>query len=1397
MGPIDVAPYQKTTEIRYIFFTDPWQTPCRIGKFTPVASYYFKMKNEDSPCTNHIAEGDQDIGSVKVGKEDGCVCKILSRIVWGRLGNLLGKGHSVELDDLNHISDIDLDALVEEFWNAWKKEGELEEKYGRRRAGIRLCRTYLRSLGNSIINQLFFSAFSAAVTTLAFFYFYFILNVFYIIANAREEGVDVNTREVGKAMVSFVIISSARVWISSVFFPLRFSMASKFQAMILLWMEKKVLDLEGYKLTAAIGLVEVITSQLTHLSGLVFEYAYEITTILQAIGALIYGSVLSGWHFVLVSAVSVGIAICLPYIVGANHLDRIYKQLRSAGKDEMELVGEAIANPLEIKLSCCEVDKAEAIKNSKTRPSKLLFDGRNKIILLSSGNLGSMFISTLLLMIIWILTDYHIDYRGAITSVALVRFLSDNIMSSLLFVRQRLQGIAWEVVVSLEELGRLCSDTSMTSIKHDTAFPPEYPQIQRLKRISLQGSFCRKRVFADGDLQPALRSDNFVLKDIDIEVFDGELLCILGPTGSGKTFLLMAMLQEAVECLPSSPTKECIGYYHPILGSVSYAGQDQWIHSGTIRDNILFGSEFDKERYDRVVIESGLEFDLLKLRYGDLSLVGSRGIKLSGGQKARISLARLAYRDADVYLMDDPLSSVDYTTGQKIYNNLICGLLREKTRVMVTHHLSYFQNDQKVVLLGKGGVVQAVSSWADVKNIDSGIAIDPATRNPARVINGGLYGSVSEEISELASSLEGRFSNSFMIKNIDSGIVIDPATRNPDRVINDGPSGSMSEEISEIASHLDSRFSTSFKCAFGRWGYLPGAFVFLLMSVASQGSLFYVAIWIESHTMESNAIWWGLGLFAFALFIFCSSYLGSWLFHRSTLKVSTVLHKNMVDAVVRAPMGFFDKNTYGAILSRFSIDMSCVFEEIPNMTFAVLGQAFSVLGLVIVSLALQWTTVFFSLLVIISYCYIFYVVRPAVCKTRLIGKTLTSSAISLSMEAMEGIITIRAFGAQSFWTSKLRPVLVYLINAEEALYTFSAWCVSRCSTATMIFSVLLFIGAILYTINNPHLSRSEILLFGLIIGLFQQTLSIVVTLIECYYRLEYYLLSYARVVQYSEIEPEAAWYSEKGPPDNWPSKGKISVVNLWARYAAKCPYVLCGMSFEIHPGMVVGIVGRTGSGKTSFVKALLRILEYESSRGYIEIDGIKTCDIGLHELRQQISVVSQNSTLFASTIRHNMDPNGKASDAEIWEALEKVNLKDCISSLDAGTTGEDCVKLSTGQKQQLCFARVLLNKSTIYVFDEATAFLDAESDLIIQSLIKKLKNCTLLLVAHRLRTIIEADKVFVIESGKLGEHGSPHELLKDKNSMFTKMATNSGALDTLRTLAKDTFTNSNMNSNIP
>ncbi len=1357
------------------------------------------MKNEDSPCENHIAEGDQGIGSVKVGKEDGCVCKILSRIVWGRLGNLLGKGRSVELDDLNHISDTDLDALAEEFWNAWKKEGELEEKYGRRRAGIRLCRTYLRSLGNSIYKQLLISTMSAAVTTLAFYYFYYILDVFYIIANARDEGVDVDIWKVAKAVILFFVISSVRVWISSVFFPLRFSMASKFQAVVLLWMERKVLDLEGYKLTAAIGLVEVVTSQLTHLSGLIFEYAYEITTILQAIGATIYGSYISGWHFAVVALFSVIMAGSIPYIFGADNLGHVYKQLRSAGNDEMELVGETIGNPLQIKLSCCEVSKAEAIKNSKTRQAKMLFDARKKIILLTSGNLGSTFISSLLLMITWIVTDYHIDYRVAITSIALCRFLSDSVMSSLLFVRQRLQGVAWEVVVSLEKLGRLCSDTSMTSIEHDTALPPEHPQLQRLKRISLQGSFCRKRVSADGDLQPALRSDNFVLKDVDIEVFDGELLCILGPTGSGKTFLLMAMLQEAVECLPSSPTKECIGYRHPILGSVSYAGQDQWIHSGTIRDNILFGSEFDKERYDRVVIESGLEFDLLKLRYGDLSLVGSRGIKLSGGQKARIGLARLAYRDADVYLMDDPLSSVDYNTGQKIYNNLICGLLREKTRVMVTHHLSYFQNDQKVVLLGNGGVVQAVSPWADVKNIDSGIAIDPATRNPARVINGGLSGSVSEEILEIASSLEGRFSNSFMIKNIDSGIVIDPATRNPDRVINDGPSGSVSEEISEIASSLDSRFFTSFKCAFGRKGYVPGVLVYFLMSVANQVAFFYVAIWVESSTMESNAIWWGLGLFALALFIFCSASLGSWLFYRSTLKISTVLHKNMVDAVVRAPMAFFDKSTYGGILSRFSIDMSCVFEEIPNMTFAVLGQALSVLGLVIVSLYIQWLTVFFSLVVIISYCFIFYVVRPALCKTRLIGKTLTSSAIALTTEAMEGIITIRAFGAQSFWTSKLRHVLVYLINTEEALYTFSAWCVTRSSTATMIFSVLLFIGAIWYTINSPHLSRSEILLFGLIIGLFQQTLSIVVTLIECYYRLEYYLLSYARVVQYSEIEPEAAWYSpkEKGPPDNWPSKGKISVVNLWARYAAECPYVLCGMSFEIHPGMVVGIVGRTGSGKSSFVKALLRILEYESSRGYIEIDGIKTCDIGLHELRQRISVVSQNSILFASTIRYNMDPNGKASDAEIWEALEKVNLKDCVSSLDAGTTGEDCVKLSTGQKQQLCFARVLLNKSTIYVFDEATAFLDDESDLIIQSLIKKLKNCTLLLVAHRLRTIIEADKVFVIESGKLGECGSPHELLKDKNSTFTKMATNSGALDTLRKLAKDTFTNSNMNSNIP
>ncbi len=1308
----------------------------------------------------------------EVRKEHGWFDKIIFWFVCGKPSNILKKGHSIEMDDLSGIKTIDFIPFVEEFSDAWKKEGELEEKYGQRRPGIRIVRTLiLRCFCRLRLRLAFINILLAAAQLWWVYYLYKLIEIYVYIGDARDQGADVDWWGVYRTGILTAMICFVQYFATWAQFPLKDTICTLLRVTFLSSLYKVTLNTKGSSLINASRISNLMSGHIEMMTQAISLSAATIIIPFRIAGTIVLGLYFAGWPFIPAVLFSLIFSVGSPMAFVFGQLNELNVAVMSAQDDRVKLTYQTIYSALQMKLCTWENNRAEAIKKIRAMEHNILRQRFKVFMQLPAIGHLSVMTSILFMLLLWIELDMHqFNLQTALASFTLVLefTLQANEFNTLVLG----VGISsWGPLKTFENFLRLESAMKDTSIEHDKALPPEHSQIKGLKRISLQGNFRRWPMHADGGLEAETPNDDFVLKNIDIEVFDGELLCILGPTGAGKTLLLMAMLQEAAKCLPSS-TKECFPYHHPIVGSVAYAGQDQWIYTGTIRENILFGSDFDSERYSVVVKECGLEPDLKVLKHGDFTLVGSRGIKLSGGQKARVGLARLAYKDADVYLLDDPFSSLDSSTGRKIYNNLICGLLRKKTRVLVTHHSSYFQNDENVFVMGNKGEVLAVGTWADVKKAPCVEEI----QMPLLSIS-----DFDEDCDSRRMALfkQWSYAEKRGLEKSTSASFLDKIESNSD------------EETSMIDPAHNASFRMPSMSFWSRTFEFKGVVLTFCMSVLCQSLMtclpVYIALWVTSPTGIQMAKWWSLGLVAMSFTAYTLHLCYRRILCFTKLKQNTVLHNNMVDAVVRAPMVFFDNNPTGKILNRFSRDMS-IMDKVLIVCVDRLIEFNAAMSTGFI-LACVVNIYFFTPIVILlsfSIYLLLRVSRPSIVRLRIMETTLLPYAQAFMLESLEGITTIRAFDAKGFCISSLHRYLADWSKAALALIEVNRWSTFYLACTNYFFFVVLLLGSFVILQTNVVYLNTTIL--SVLIMLYKSASMFLYHWVPEVLYLEYTSISVDRVMEYCNIEPEAAWYSPegKGPPDNWPSKGKISVVNLWARYEANLPYVLRGMSFEIHPGALIGIAGRTGSGKSSLVKALFRILEYDSSRGYVEIDGIKTCDIGLHELRPHMSAVPQEPLLFAATIRYNMDPGRKSSDVEIWKALEIVHLKEYINSLDTEMMSENCDNFSAGQKQLLCFARVLLNRSAIYVLDEATAFIDHKTDSFLSAQVKELlKNATVLLVAHRLHTIIRADKVLVVESGEIVEYGCPHELLKDEDGVFTKLVTNTGALNELKTAARE------------
>ncbi|KAL5236135.1 hypothetical protein ACI65C_003545 [Semiaphis heraclei] len=870
------------------------------------------------------------------------------------------------------------------------------------------------------------------------------------------------------------------------------------------------------------------------------------------------------------------------------------------------------------------------------------------------------------------------------------------------------------------------------------------------------------------------QTDN-TLENINLTVSPGRLVAIIGAVGAGKSSLMQAILREL------SVSSGSISVH----GVVSYASQQPWLFAGSVQRNILFGLPMDRNRYNKIIQVCALQTDFDQFPYGDRTIVGERGISLSGGQRARINLARAIYKEADIYLLDDPLSAVDNHVGKHLFAKCIKEFLKGKTCILITHQLQYLTNLEQIVLMENGKKI-AEDSYKNLQ--ESGLnftkmlgsPIEPVvtsdnesiTKRPNFRSQNSIY---TRQVSVLSvtSTVEENNYNDVQVEVVE---VVEPI------------------ETAETRSYGNSGFS-NYSSYFSAGGHKCKIFLFLFLCILTQilsssGDI-WITYWVnlEEHIFRSishleaqkdnksnssnTLIPWIANrqtcIVVFAVIttsIIISTLIRSAFFVSVCTTSSTNLHNRMLRSIIRTTMHFFNKNPSGRILNRFSKDIGSIDEMLPFVLMDVIQIGLIVIGILIIVAITNPFLIMPTLIIVVIFFKIRNIYMTISQSIKRLEGVTRSPVITHLNASLQGITTIRAFEAEQ--------VLSAEFSIHQDLHS-SAWYLFICSSRAFGFwldlTCLVYISIVTFCFliidkdtysGNVGLAITQSI--GLI-GLFQWGMRRSV-------ELENQMTSVERVLEYTVLPQEPALESpqNKKPPKNWPDKGRITFNNFYLRYDVDTHYVLSNLNIHIEPTEKIGIVGRTGAGKSSLIGALFRLA---LSEGSITIDNLEIHELGLHDLRSKLTFIPQEPVLFSGTIRNNLDLYNKYSDNEIWSVLNEVELKDVVKDLPNGLyskMSDGGSNFSVGQRQLVCLARAILQNNRILVLDEVTANVDHRTDALIQNTIKnKFRMCTVLTIAHRLNTVMDSDKILVMDGGTVVEFDHPFRLLKNTYGYFYKM----------------------------
>uniref|UniRef100_A0A1B6KLL2 ABC-type glutathione-S-conjugate transporter n=1 Tax=Graphocephala atropunctata TaxID=36148 RepID=A0A1B6KLL2_9HEMI len=879
-----------------------------------------------------------------------------------------------------------------------------------------------------------------------------------------------------------------------------------------------------------------------------------------------------------------------------------------------------------------------------------------------------------------------------------------------------------------------------------------------------------------------------VLRNINLRVPAGSLVAVVGAVGSGKSSLLAAVLGEMEKLSGKVNTK----------GNIAYVPQLAWVQNATLRKNITCAHAFDKGTFKKVIKACALEQDLEILPGGDMTEIGEKGINLSGGQKQRISLARAVYSQADVYLLDDPLSAVDSHVGKHIFENVIgpTSVLHKKTRVLVTHGVTFLPETDVIVMMKDGQVVEMGSyrqlikskgPFADfllqyleeadepdgkLEEIREELFKDPSLRDKyTRAI------SVRSEESTKTNSLQRQVST----ESNTSGGPSSKTSLNKENLEKPGEVGKkklMTVEEAETGSVKLSVFLYYFK-AIGMFTGILTIFCIILYQVFLVSTNLWLSQWSSDTSTVVNGTQ-DVSKTHLYLSVYAALGVGQAIFNMvSNLSLSlgclfaaAWLHSTMLQRILRAPMSYFDTTPLGRIVNRFSKDIDTCDTMLSFNLNAFLGLAVQVLATVAV---ITYSTPAFIVAIIPIIIFNFFLQRFFVATSRQLKRlesTTRSPIYSHFSETVQGAQSIRAYGMQEVFISQSEEKVDLNQTCNFPNMTAMRWLAIRLESVS---NLIVFFSALFAVLYRGSLDAG---LAGLSITYALQVTGTLNFFVRSSADVETNIVAVERIKEYTEIKQEAAWTVQPKIDPLWPTNGNIEFTDYKVRYRDGLELVLGGVTCNINPGEKVGIVGRTGAGKSSLTLALFRILE--AAGGSISIDGTNIASVGLHDLRSRLTIIPQDPVLFSGTLRNNLDPFDKETDQSLWKALELSNLKPFVSGLPLGLNhliSEGGDNLSVGQKQLICLSRALLRKTKVLILDEATAAVDLETDEIIQNTIRsEFKGCTVLTIAHRLNTIMDYNRILVLDRGKVKEFDAPNTLVQNPQSIFHSMVKDAGII---------------------
>ncbi|KAI0676238.1 multidrug resistance-associated ABC transporter [Trametes maxima] len=892
----------------------------------------------------------------------------------------------------------------------------------------------------------------------------------------------------------------------------------------------------------------------------------------------------------------------------------------------------------------------------------------------------------------------------------------------------------------------------------------------------------------------------FVLVDLTLDFPLGELSLICGKLGSGKSLLLLALLGEAdllsgqMVC-PRSPPDTIASFAGVVVpqeewivhGVCAYVPQSAWLRNASIKENILFDLPYVEERYQKVLEACALLSDFEILEDGDESEIGERGVNLSGGQKARVSLARAVYSRASVLFLDDVLSAVDAHTAHHLYHQCLKGdLMRGRTLILVSHHVQLCAPGAKYIVALDNGRVQYSG---DYESFGSSGVLTTLVQSGATDLADEKEETTVEKVEELIEeAVEGgasRGSAEASTSEASSTVAPTPAETDAKPEKKRAPR-KLVEEEKRAVGRISKDIWTTYLKAYGSVGYWV-AFTLALVLAAISPVLEngWLRVWSGSYEQTSSPRppSFYIGVYAATTHVLVGLVFSTlrWVvLYHGGIHASIALYKRLLEGVLFANIRFHDTVSRGRLLNRFGKDFEGIDSSLPDD----FGHS--------VFYALNVVTTFVTISVVggppfvlaaIIFGFLYYSVGKVYGQTsrdmRRLDSVTRSPLYSIYGETIAGVTVLRAFGASSKF---LRDMLCCADTNANPYYWM--WGVNRWLSArfNLLSSAVIAITAFV-AVLTPRIDAS---MAGFALAFATSLLGDLLFLVRRFVGLEQSMVAVERVKEFSELPREPPEFIEPRPPASWPATGAIKCEDLVIRYAPDLPNVLHNLNFEIRPGEKVGILGRTGSGKSTLALSFFRFVE--PTEGRILVDGLDISKIGLSDLRSKLTIIPQDPTILSGTLRSTLDVFGEYQDAEIYEALRRVHLiptgdvseesdgvnVNVFRNLDSPVS-EAGENFSTGEKQLLCMARAILKRSRVLLMDEATASVDYATDELIGKTIRhEFAESTILTIAHRLRTVIDYDRVMLLDQGRIAEFDKPATLLSNAQSKFYSLCKATG-----------------------